>query len=93
MSAVVPPPMPKTAVAAGASNLTDSLGYDDRRHSVVVAVIDTGIVNHPDLNGSALLPPNVAFNTYAAAGRFLPGYDFVSADAGAAGAAGRLRRK
>ena len=83
MSAVVPPPMPKTAVAAGASNLPTAWDTTTGANSVVVAVIDTGIVNHPDLNGSALLPPNVAFNTYTAGGRFLPGYDFVSANAGA----------
>ena len=42
--------------------------------SVVVAVIDTGITNHPDLNGGDPALP------YAQAQRFLPGFDFVSPD-------------
>jgi len=40
-------------------------------------VIDTGIVNHPDLNNAGLNTPL----TYATGGRFLPGYDFVSTNA------------
>jgi serine protease len=45
--------------------------------SVVVAVIDTGIVNHPDLNGNSVPAP------YAPGGRFVAGYDFISSDVGA----------
>ena len=40
--------------------------------AVTVAVIDSGIANHNDLNGVA----NSA--TYVPSGRFLPGYDFIS---------------
>ena len=41
-----------------------------------MAVVDTGIVNHPDLNGVATPAP------YVPSGRFVGGYDFISADVG-----------
>ena len=43
--------------------------------SVVVAVIDTGIVNHQDSNGAGIAPFSA---TYVPNGRFLPGYDLIS---------------
>jgi serine protease len=43
---------------------------------VVVAVIDTGIRNHPDLNGGDPAQPYAPGNQQ----RFLPGFDFVSLD-------------
>ena len=74
-----------TATAVGGGNLPPawdlSIGKD-----VVVAVIDTGIVNHTDLNGMA------GGATYVPAGRFLPGYDFVSSNNGIDGT-GELRRQ
>jgi serine protease len=66
-------------VAAGGANLP--LAWDvsgGGSSDVVVAVIDTGIVNHPDLNGVSTPAP------YSPAGRFVAGYDFVSPDVGAA---------
>ena len=44
---------------------------------MVVALIDTGIVNHPDLNNAGIATPA----TYTPGGRFLAGYDFISSDA------------
>ena len=46
--------------------------------AVTVAIIDTGIVNHGDLNGNTTQAA-----TYVPAGRFLPGYDFISSAVGA----------
>jgi serine protease len=67
----------KSAVATGGANLPPAwditLGGSG---GVVVAVIDTGIVNHPDLNGVATPAP------YLPSGRFVGGYDFVSSDVG-----------
>ena len=67
----------KSAVATGGANLPPA--WDITRGGsggVVVAVIDTGIVNHPDLNGVATPAP------YVPAGRFVGGYDFVSSNVG-----------
>ena len=62
--------------AVGGSNLPAGWDLTTGSTDVKVAVIDTGIVNHNDLNGVA----NSA--TYVPAGRFLAGYDFISADSG-----------
>jgi serine protease len=67
----------KSAVAAGGANLPPAWDITQGGSGgVVVAVIDTGIVNHPDLNGVATPAP------YVPAGRFVGGYDFVSSDVG-----------
>lgn len=68
------PPATHAAPAAGAANLIAAWDRTKGVDTVVVAVIDTGIVNHPDLNGLSVLG-------YTAGGRFLAGHDFVSADA------------
>lgn len=64
-----------TTPATGGANLPPAWDYTTGSDAVVVAIIDSGIVNHPDLNGAAIA------STYAPSGRFLPGYDFVSANA------------
>ena len=64
-----------TATAVGGGNLPPAWDFSIGK-DVVVAVIDTGIVNHTDLNGMA------GGATYVPIGRFLPGYDFVSSDNG-----------
>lgn len=64
-----------TAPATGGANLPPAWDYTTGSDTVVVAVIDSGIVNHPDLNGAAIA------NTYMPTGRFLPGYDFISSNA------------
>jgi serine protease len=69
----------KSALATGGANLPPAWDFTTGSTSTVVAVIDTGIVNHPDLNGLANPAP------YIPGGRFLSGYDFVSSDVGAAG--------
>ena len=77
-SKVVPmgsPPATDSAPAAGAANLITAWDRTKGVDTVVVAVIDTGIVNHPDLNGSSVV------GAYTLGGRFLAGYDFVSSDA------------
>jgi serine protease len=67
----------KSAVAIGGANLPPAWDITQGGSGVVVvAVIDTGIVNHPDLNGVATPAP------YVPAGRFVGGYDFVSSDVG-----------
>ena len=63
-----------SAPAAGAANLITAWDRTTGSDTVVVAVVDTGITNHPDLNGNTVLG-------YTANGRFLAGYDFVSSDA------------
>lgn len=71
------PPVNKTAPPVGGANLIAAWDRTKGEASVVVAIVDTGIVNHPDLNNAGLA--NLA--TYMPGGRFLPGYDFVSSDA------------
>jgi serine protease len=66
----------KSAVATGGANLPSAWDITQGGSGVVVAVIDTGIVNHPDLNGVATPAP------YVPSGRFVGGYDFVSSDVG-----------
>jgi serine protease len=72
------PNQTKSATATGGANLPPAWDLTTGSNSVVVAVIDTGIVNHPDLNGVAVPAP------YVPNGRFVAGYDFISADVGAA---------
>jgi len=66
------------APATGGANLPNAWEVTTGAATVVIAIIDTGIVNHPDLNDAGL----ATLNTYVPGpgGRFLPGYDFVSAD-------------
>jgi serine protease len=67
----------KSAVATGGANLPPAWDITQGGSGgVVVAVIDTGIVNHPDLNGVATPAP------YVPSGRFVGGYDFVSSNVG-----------
>lgn len=67
----------KSAPATGGANLQLAWDVTTGVNGVVVAIIDTGIVNHPDLNGVA------TGVTYVPSGRFLPGYDFISGNVGA----------
>ncbi|HTN47826.1 MAG TPA: hypothetical protein VMK32_00175, partial [Burkholderiaceae bacterium] len=60
-----------TATATGGANLPPAWDYSTAK-DVVVAIVDTGLVNHLDLNGTN------GGATYIPSGRFLPGYDFVS---------------
>ncbi|MGH6609198.1 MAG: S8 family serine peptidase, partial [Burkholderiaceae bacterium] len=69
----------KSVTAAGGANLPPAWSITTGQPSVVVAVIDTGIVNHPDLNGSSAFSAPYAPNA-SSGGRFLPGYDFVRSD-------------
>jgi len=76
-SVVVPmgqPAKTTSAPATGAANLITAWDRTTGVDTVVVAVVDTGIINHPDLNGLSVIG-------YTAGGRFLAGYDFVSSDA------------
>ena len=61
-----------STTAVGGANLPPAWDMTTGSSAVTVAVIDSGIVNHNDLNGVA----NSA--TYVPSGRFLPGYDFIS---------------
>ncbi len=66
----------KSAVATGGANLPLAWDVTVGSSNVVIAIVDTGIVNHQDLNGSP------AGDTYIPAGRFLAGYDFISETVG-----------
>ncbi len=70
------PGPPKTTAAVGGANLPAAWDITKGAASVVVAIVDTGIVNHPELNNQPF-----SATTYTPGGRFLPGYDFISADA------------
>jgi serine protease len=67
----------KSAPATGGANLPLAWDVTTGHSSVVLALIDTGIVNHQDLNGAGISPFSA---TYVPNGRFLPGYDFISSD-------------
>ncbi len=71
---------PKSATATGGANLPLAWDVTTGNSNVVLAVIDTGIVNHQDLNGAGIAPFSP---TYVPNGRFLAGYDFISPGAGA----------
>lgn len=73
---------PLTAIATGGINMAAAWDLAVGTSEVVIAVIDTGIVNHPDLNGSS------AATAYVPSPRFLAGYDFISNTALAPLAAG-----
>ena len=49
--AVTPAVPPRTAPAVGAINMPTAWDVTTGSNSVVIAIIDTGINNHPDLNG------------------------------------------
>ena len=68
----------KSAPATGASNTPVAWDVTTGASSVVIAIIDTGIVNHPDLNGNANFS-----GVYQPTGRFLGGYDFISGNVAA----------
>ena len=70
----------KSAQATGGSNMPVAWDVTTGASSVVIAIVDTGIVNHPDLNGN----PNFS-GVYQPTGRFLDGYDFISGNVGAGG--------
>ena len=70
----------KSAVATGGANLPLAWDVTTGHNSVVIAIIDTGIVNHQDLNGAGIAPFS---ETYVPNGRFLAGYDFISEGVGA----------
>ncbi|HQR19859.1 MAG TPA: S8 family serine peptidase [Burkholderiaceae bacterium] len=65
-----------TTTAAGGANLPPAWDLTQGSDKVTIAIIDTGITNHQDLNGIR------GGAVYIPAGRFLPGYDFVSSDIG-----------
>ncbi len=67
------PPLPdRTALAFGGISMVPAWELQAGTNAVVVAIIDTGIINHPELNGSN------ALTAYQMGGRFLQGHDFVS---------------
>lgn len=70
----------KAAPASGGANLPSAWDVTTGHGSVVLAVIDTGMVNHQDLNGAGIAPFS---ETYVPNGRFLAGYDFISENVGA----------
>ncbi len=70
----------KSALAVGGANLPLAWDVTTGHGSVVLAVIDTGIVNHTDLNNAGVAPFS---ETYVPNGRFLAGYDFISEGVGA----------
>ena len=69
----------KSATATGGANLPLAWDVTTGHSSVVLAVIDTGIVNHQDLNGAGIAPFSA---TYVPNGRFFAGYDFISDNVG-----------
>ena len=72
----------KSAPAAGGANLPLAWDVTTGHSSAVLAIVDTGIVNHQDLNGAGIAPFS---ETYVPNGRFLAGYDFISETTGASG--------
>ncbi len=70
----------KSAPATGGANLPLAWDVTTGHSSAVIAIIDTGIVNHQDLNGAGIAPFS---ETYVPSGRFLAGYDFISEGVGA----------
>ena len=70
----------KSAPATGGANLPLAWDVTTGHSSAVLAIIDTGIVNHQDLNGAGIAPFSA---TYVPNGRFLAGYDFISEGVGA----------
>ncbi len=70
----------KSAVATGGANLPLAWDVTTGHNSVVIAIVDTGIVNHQDLNGAGIAPFS---DRYVPNGRFLAGYDFISDNVGA----------
>ena len=63
-----------TTMAVGGANLPTAWDLSKGTDAVTIAIIDTGMTNHTDLNG---VTPAA---TYVPSGRFLPGYDFISAN-------------
>lgn len=68
----------KNTTAVGGANLPLAWDLTQGSNAVIVAIIDTGIVNHTDLGGMG-----VGTDVYVPFGRFLAGYDFISGNVGA----------